>query len=139
MLSAINIGELDIRLRIESASYDKDPVTNQKTPTWSELKTVWASELKQLSSEKFEARQQVARDEVRFFVRSSAVYGMLTADNTLITADSSQITADMTGRYKIVNERMRVIRRGEILYINSIEGSGRRGFCILKTEKRDNG
>lgn len=140
MPGAINIGELDTRLIVQTATYSKNAVSNQKVESWELLKTIWVKVLGPKSNEGFEAKQQVARDEVRFFARSSAAFGLLTADNSNITADNTQITADnYLGVAKIIDEKMRCICRGEIFYINGIERSGRRGFVILTAEKRDNG
>jgi head-tail adaptor len=140
MLGGIDIGELDTRLLIQSWTSAKNAVTNQPVKTWANLKTIWVKELGPKSKEQFEARQQVAREEVRFFARSSSVFGLLTADNSNVTADNLNITADnYLGLVKIIDETMRCIRRGEMFYINGIESSGRRGFVIITAEKRDNG
>jgi len=139
-LEPINAGELDTRLTIQSWTSAKDAVSNDDIKTWSELKTIWVQELGPKSNEGFEARQQVTKEENRFFARASAVFGLLTADNSNITADNTLITADnFAGIVKIVDEKMRCIRRGEIFYVSGIEGSGRRGWVIIKAVKRDNG
>ncbi|HYG02109.1 MAG TPA: head-tail adaptor protein [Chryseosolibacter sp.] len=140
MLEGIEIGELDTRIRVESYSTSNHTTTNQEVKTWATLKTIWAKELGPSSREKFEAKQQVAIDETRFLVRSGAAFSLLTADNSNITVDNTQITADnFAGTVRIIDEKMRVVRRGEVLYISGIEGTPRRGYVILKAVKRDNG
>jgi head-tail adaptor len=139
MLAAINVGELDTRLRIEKATITNHAVSNQDVKTWAELKTIWVKELPTRSGESFEGVQQVAKDEVRFFARAGSVKAFLTADNTYITADSTHFTADMLNAFvKLIDEKMRVIRRGEIFKISGIEDSGRRGWVIMRTVRRDN-
>lgn len=139
-LEPINIGELDVRLKVQSWTSAKDPVSNDDIKTYADLKTIWVKELGPKSRETFEARQEVAIDETRFFARSRTVFGLLTADNSNITADNANITADnYLGVVKIIDESMRVIRGGETFYIKGIEGSGRRGWVIITAEKRDNG
>jgi head-tail adaptor len=140
MLGSINIGEMDVRLRIEGFTTSNHAVTNQEQKSWTLLKTIWGKELGPLSKETFEANQQVAVDETRFLIRGGAAFAVVTADSSLVTADSTTITADnFYGIVKVINEKMRLIRRGETFFISSVEGSGRRGFAIIKAVKRDNG
>jgi head-tail adaptor len=139
MLGAINVGELDTRLRIEKATITNDAVSNQEIKTWAELKTIWVKELPTRSGESFEGPQQVAKDETRFFARAGSVKAFLTADSTYFTADNTHITVDMMNQFlKIIEEKMRVYRRGEFFKISGIEDGGRRGFVIIKAVRRDN-
>lgn len=139
MLRAINVGELDTRIRIEKSSSTPDPVSNQPIKTWSELKSIWVKELPTKSGEGFEANQLVAKDQVRFFARSGSVKAFLTADNNYITADSTYFTADMLNKFvPIINEKMRVVRRGQTFKIEGIEDSGRQGWVIMNCVRRDN-
>lgn len=140
MLRGINVGELDTRITFQKSSVSNHAVTNEEVKTWSDVKSVWAKELGPISQEGTEYNQQVAVEETRFFVRASVVFSIVTADSTLITADNATITADnFYGVAKVVDEKMRLLRKGEIFHINSIEGSRRRGFAIVKAVKRDNG
>lgn len=140
MLGSINVGELDVRITFQKYTVSSHAQTNEEEKTWADIKTTWAKELGPVSREDTEYNQQVAVDEIRFFVRASVVFSIITADSTLLTVDNTTITADnFTGTAKVINEKMRVIRKGEIFQISSIEGSGRRGFAIVKAVKRDNG
>jgi hypothetical protein len=139
MLKGINIGHLDTRLTLQRSTKTNNAITNEETEEWNDLKRIWVKELPVLSREQYEAKQQVAKDEIRFLARRSAAIGVLTVDNTFVTADNTRITADYSGEVKLIDETMRVVRRGEVLYINGIENRGREGFVIIRAEKRDNG
>jgi SPP1 family predicted phage head-tail adaptor len=139
MPGVYNIGEMNQRLKIQTWTSAKDAVSNQQVKTWADLKTIWVKELSRKSKERFEARQQVAMEEVEFLAHHNTAFGLLTADNSNITADNISITADnYLGLVKIIDETMRCVLRGEMYYINGVQASGEKGFVILTAEKRDN-
>jgi head-tail adaptor len=140
MLGIVNIGEKRARLLIQSWSSERHAVTNEQVKTWSDLKTVWAKEIGPISKERFEAKQEVAVDEIGFTISADAAIKMITADMTTITADSTQITADsLNGFVKVINEKMRCLCHGITYYINGIDINRDKGYAIIKAEKRDNG
>ncbi len=114
-LESTTIGRKDTRITISSRTSTNDPVTNEPEYTYATLATVWAEELGPLSSEKYEADQQVAVNIVRFRVRSS---------ETLRTS---------------LDETCRVTRGTDTFEISRIEKIGRNVELVLTCEMRDNG
>jgi SPP1 family predicted phage head-tail adaptor len=111
MLRGLRLGEMDVKIIIQSATTVKDAATNEPEETWADLKTVWAKEMKAPSSkEGYEANQQVAVSEVQWMIR----------------------------RDTTITEQMRINKNSVYYYISGIEDFGRQGFMILTAEKRDN-
>lgn len=112
MMGSVRIGEMDIRIIIQSVSTANNALTNQEEKTFSTLATVWAKRLGPKSTEGFEADQQVAVSDVRYMIR----------------------------RRTDLRETYRVIDGSNTYEIKGIEDFGRAGdYMIITCEKRDNG
>lgn len=111
MLRGIRIGELDRKVTIQQKSVTRDDLTNEESSSWVTVKSVFAKRMGPKSMEKFEANQQVALTEARYFMRYQS--GL---DDTMILIDG-----------------------GEMYHIKGIEQDlGRKQSTILTVEKRDN-
>lgn len=110
MLRGIRPGELDRRVVVKYQVTTNETTTNQELVTWTTLKSKWVKRLIQKSNESFEANQQVANQEVKFF-----------------------------GRYDAdLDETMAIEDDGVRYYIKGIESVDRKTSMTLTCEKRDN-
>lgn len=104
------IGEMDVKISIEEATEERDPITGEPIATsWATFKRMWAMR-KRGSEEKFEANQVVSKVDGFWTIRH--VDGILAG--------------------------MRVNDHGVYHYIKEVKPVDRRSHIVLMTEQRDN-
>lgn len=109
------IGRKDVRLQLQKSTTTFHATTNEPITTYSTFARVWAERLGPVSSERYEAAQQVAQNISRYRINHSH------------TVESN------------LNDMCRVIDGNSTLEINGIEAVGRKSEYVITAGRRDNG